>query len=123
MKNRDADAGVIVFSRQEKAPTSAPLQPFGSKFVVVLDKDDLDERALRLGIAAARCTVLRQLSGNRAEAVDVDGVLSLVDEGQRVLVARSTVRRFLTQAGNSVDELVDTLDDILRQIAARLRSS
>jgi hypothetical protein len=120
MQNRDAQAGVLVFSRQEKAPISTPLQVFGSKVVVVLDKDELDERAVRLGIAAARCAVQRQLNGARTDAADIDGALALVEEAQRALVARSTVKRFLTQAGNSVEELVDTVDGILRQIAAKL---
>jgi hypothetical protein len=129
MKNRDAKAGVIVFSRQEKAPTATPLQVFGSKVVVVLDKDEPDERALRLGIAAARCVVQRQLNGTNGKAGDIEAALALVEEGQRALVARSTVKRFLTQAqrqitsaGESVEELVDKLDDILRQIAGKLRS-
>jgi hypothetical protein len=129
MKNRDAKAGVIVFSRQEKALTSTPLQVFGSKVVVVLDKEELDERALRLGIAAARCNVQRQLSGADGNAADVEAALVLIAEGQRALVARSTVKRFLTQAqrhitgaGESVEELVQKLDEILRQIAAKLRN-
>ncbi len=129
MKNRDAKAGVIVFSRQEKAPIATPLQVFGSKAVVVLDKDELDERALRLGIAAARCVLQRQLNGAGGNAADVEAALALVEEGQRALVARSTVKRFLTtaqrqitSAGESVEELVDKLDDILRQIAGKLRS-
>jgi hypothetical protein len=121
MKNRDAKAAVIVFSKQEKAPTSAPLQVFGSKVVVVLDKDDLDERALRFGIAAARCIVQRQLNNTRnGVMVDVDGALALVEEGRRALVARSMIRRFLTQAGDAADDLVAKLDEILGKIASRL---
>jgi hypothetical protein len=129
MKNRDANAGVIVFSRQEKAPTSMPLQVFGAKVVVVLDKDEMDDRALRLGIAAARCVVQRQLSSADGNTADIEAALALVEEGQRALVARSTVKRFLTQAQgritdarDNVDCLVDTLDDILGQIAAKLGS-
>jgi hypothetical protein len=129
MKNRDAAAGVIVFSSQEKAPTSTPLQVFGSKVVVVLDKDDLDERALRLGIAAARCFVQRQLNSTRGEAHDIDGALELVDQGQQALAAHTTIKGFLTQAhtqinnaGGSIEGLIKTLDEILRQIAMRLRS-
>jgi hypothetical protein len=129
MKNRAATAGVIVFSRQEKAPIATPLQMLGSKVVVVLDKDELDERALRLGIAAARCVVQRHLNSTTGKTADVEAALALIEEGQRALVARSTVKRFLTtaqrqitSAGDSVEELVDKLDDILRQIAGKLRS-
>jgi hypothetical protein len=126
MKNRDAQAGVIVFSKQEKAPTVVPLQTFGSKVVVVLDKDELDERALRLGIAAARCFVQRQLTGADRKALDTEAVLALVEDGQRELVALTTVKGCLTRAekqitaaGDWVDGL--RLDEILGQIAAKLQ--
>ena len=46
-----------------------------------------------------------------------------------MLVARSTVKRFLTTAqrqitgaGDSVEEMVDKLDDVPRQIASKLRN-
>jgi hypothetical protein len=127
MKNRDAQAGVIVFSREEHAPTALPLQMFGSKIVVVLDKDELDERALRLAIAAARCVVQRQTNSTVSGANDIEAALALVEEGQRALALRSTAKRCLTQAqrqlvgaGDGIDQLVDKLDEVLRHIADKL---
>jgi hypothetical protein len=121
IKNRDARAGVIVFSRQHNAPTAVPLQMFGSKVVVVLDKDDPDEWALKLGIAAARCVVQRQLASSTRTGADIDAALECVEKGRRALLERANIRRCLTQAGNAVDQLVDALDDILHQIAMDLQ--
>jgi hypothetical protein len=127
MKDRDAKAGVMVFSSQAKGPISTPLQVFGSKVIVVLDKDEIDDRALRLGLAAARCAVQRQLNGSAGKDVDLDGALALVEEGQRTLASHSTIKRCHTtaqrQIANAVGEvegLVEQLDEILRRIAVKL---
>lgn len=127
MKNRDAAAGVIVFSSQEKAPIAVPLQLFGNKAVAVLDKDNLDERPLRLALVSARCAVQRQLYAP-GEGGDVDAALGLVEEGQRALSCHSTIKRChtaaqnqITSAAGQVQALVEQLDDILGQIAVKLR--
>jgi hypothetical protein len=129
MKNRDAKVGVMAFSGQAKAPISTPLRVFGSKVIVVFDKEDADDRALRLGLAAARCAVQRQLNGSAGKAADIEAALGLVEEGQRALASHSTIKRCHTtaqrqiaSAANEVQGLVGLLDDILRQITAKLRS-
>ena len=114
MKNRDAKASVIVFSRQDNAPIVVPLQVFGSRSVVVLGKDDLDERALRLGIAAARAFVQRQLNG-AGKVADVEAALALVEEGQRALAARSTVKRFLTLAQRQITGASESVEELVEQ--------
>lgn len=129
MKNRAAKAGVMVFSGQAKAPISTPLQVFGSKVIVAFDKEDADDRALRLGLAAARCAVQRQLTRSAGKAADIEAALALVAEGQRALASHSTIKRCHTtaqrqiaSAANEVQGLVDLLDDILGQVTAKLRS-
>ena len=48
MANREALAGIAVFSTQAQAPTSVPFQYTDTRAIVVLDKDGLDDSALRL---------------------------------------------------------------------------
>jgi hypothetical protein len=127
IKNRDATAGVIVFSSQDKAPIAVPLQLFGNKAIAVLDKDDPDERPLRLALVSARCAVQRQLYAP-GDGGDVEAALVLVEEGQRALACHSAIKRChsaaqnqITSAAGHVQALVDQLDEILGQIAAKLR--
>ncbi len=126
MKNRDAQAGVLVFSSQAKAPIDVPVRLFGNKAIAVLDKDDLDERPLRLALVSARCAVQRQLYAG-GDGGDVDAALALVEEGQRVLACQSAIKRChtaaqnqITSASGQVRALIEQLDDILGQIAAKL---
>jgi hypothetical protein len=127
MKNRGVQAAVMVFSSPAKAPIAAPMQIFGNKVLAVLDKEELDERALRLALAAARCAVQRQLhaAGDKA---DVEAALALVEQGQRALACHATIKRCHTSAQNQivsaaghVHALVEQLDEILDQIARKLR--
>ncbi|HXG75729.1 MAG TPA: hypothetical protein VNJ53_04095 [Gaiellaceae bacterium] len=128
MRNRDAKAGVIVFSSQEKAPIAVPLQLFGNKAIAVFDKEDLDERPLRLALVSARCALQRQLYVP-GEGGDVEAALALVEEGQRALACHSAIKRChsaaqnqITSAAGQVHALVQQLDEILGQIALKLRS-
>lgn len=127
MKNRDAKAGVIVFSGQTKAPIAAPLQLFGAKAVVVLDKDEPDPRAFQLALANARCAAQRQLNGV-GEVSDLEAVLALVEQGQQALACQTTIKRYhataqkqIVLASREVRALIDQVDEVLSQIAAKLR--
>jgi hypothetical protein len=126
ISNRDAGAGLIVFSNQEKAPITVPLQVFGSKAIVVLDKHEPDPRALQLALIHARCLTLRQLNVP-TDTADLKAVLALVEEGKRKLANHAAIKRCHTAAQNQiasaagqVDGLVDGLDRILAEIATRL---
>jgi hypothetical protein len=127
MRNRDATAGVIVFSSPEKAPIAVPLQLFGNKAIAVLDKDELDERPLRLALVSARCAVQRQLYAP-GDGGDVEAALALVEEGQRALACHTVIKRChsaaqnqISSAAGQVQTLVEQLDAILGQIAAKLQ--
>ena len=127
MENRDASAGVIVFSALAKAPISTPFQLFGNRAIVVLEKDNPDPRSLQLALAAVRCLVQLRLDGASKDA-DLDGVLELVDQAQRALSCHATIRRChataqnqITSAAGQVQVLVEQLDVILGQIAGKLR--
>jgi hypothetical protein len=56
MRNRDADAGGMVFANQSECPVKQPFQWFDHKAFVVLDKDEPDESAFRLACLWARWT-------------------------------------------------------------------
>ena len=57
--NRDALAAVAVFSRPEHAPSGTAFMYNGNRAIVVLDKDDLADAALRLALMWARWVVRR----------------------------------------------------------------
>ena len=63
LENRDALAAIAVFTTQEQAPTSVPFHYAGNKAIVVLDKEGLDDAALRLAYMWARWVVRRDLCG------------------------------------------------------------
>ena len=122
IENREALAGVAVFSRDELSPIAAPFQHFGTKAIVTLDKDGLDERALRLACMWARWMVRRQLADVDGD-LDIDRVESLIGEARRALARATTVRRAhsaakrkIDEAGSQVDDLVDDVDTALHAL-------
>jgi hypothetical protein len=127
MENREADAGILVFSRQDLAPTQGPFQPFGDKAIVVLDKDEGDLSALRLACCWARWVVQRKLSSVE-DAVDIDRVEALIEDGRRALTRISNVRRAhsaarnkIQEAAGQVDGLGSELDEIFSQLCEEIR--
>jgi hypothetical protein len=128
MANREAGAGIAVFSSQENAPTGTPFEFFGDKAIVVLDKDDTDRHALELACAWARWVVRRSLPGGTDE-VDLERIGASVEEGRRALARISSVRRAHSAAKNKIDEaggqvegLVADLDEVLGTIVRGLRA-
>lgn len=122
LSNRQARAAVAVFSSQRAAPSSASFTYSGNRAIVVVDKEDPDERALRLACMWARWLVRRQL-GEHTDNIDVARVQSLLDDAKSSLGRRSQVRaahtaakRRIDQAASAVDSLVDDLDDLLASI-------
>ena len=103
MDNREALVGIAVFSRQEHAPVAGPFHFWGNYAVVVLDKDVVDDGALRLACLWARWMVRRQL-GDTAMEVNAERVAGLVEDGRRALDHVSTVRRYHTSARKCIDQ-------------------
>ncbi len=125
--NRAAQAGVIVFAGQEKAPIDTPCRAYGNKVVVVLDKADPDEQPLRLALMAARLGVQRELHGPAGE-LDLDGALALIDEGQRALACHATIKRCHSAARNQIESaasqtatLIQRIENVLDQLGEKLR--
>ena len=93
MKNRDATAGVIVFSAQEKAPIAVPPQLYapgeGGGVEAALALVEEGQRSLSCHSAIKSC--------------------------------RTAAQSQITSAAGQVHALVEQRDDILRQITSKLR--
>ncbi len=127
MANREAAAGIAVFSSQDNAPTATPFAYFGDKAVVVLDKNEPDDRALALACAWARWILRRSLNAG-AEGVDVERIGAAIDDGRRALARVSSVRRAHSASRNKIDEaagqvegLVVDLDRVLETVTLQLK--
>lgn len=115
MENRDALAGIAVFSSQANAPTSAPFHYVGNRAVVVLDKDELDERPLKLALLWARWVVRRQL-GEASVDLDLGRVEELIDEGRGALKRVAVIRRCLSTGKKQVDEAIGHVSELANDI-------
>lgn len=117
--NRDAAAGVMVFSSQEVAPGREPFQWFDRRAIVVLDKDELDPHALRLAYLWARWVATRDAS-TACDTVDVERMLAVIERAARSLRTASAVRGSHTQAKKAIDQAGRQLDSLLADVQSSL---
>jgi hypothetical protein len=117
--NRDAAAGVMVFSSQGVAPGTEPFRWFDRRAIVVLDKDELDPHALRLAYLWARWIATRDASAV-CEGVDVDRMLAVIESAGRSLKTASAVRGSHTQAKKAIDQAGRQLDSLLADVQSAL---
>ena len=120
--NRDALAAIAVFRSQEQAPTAVPFAHFDDKAVVVLDPDDEDESALRLGYMWARWTVRKSLAVSEEADVDLERVRCLLDDAARALERHTAVKRFHTQAKKSIDQAAEQVCDLVGEVHESLEA-
>jgi hypothetical protein len=114
--NRDAYAAVAVFRSQEQAPTAVPFTYSDDKAIVVLDPDDEDDAALRLGYMWARWTVRKQLAGadeEEGETLDVERVRCLLDDASRALERHATIKRAHTAARKGIEQAADQVEALV----------
>ena len=119
MANREAFVGIAVFSRQEHAPSTEPFSFWGPYGIVVLDKDELDDAALRLACLWARWMARRQLADESGD-VSLDRVASLVEEARRALDRVSTIRRCHTSAAKRISEATVQVDELAEEVEIAL---
>ncbi len=105
--NRDAQAAIAVFASQDQAPTSVPFHYTDNKAIVVFDADGNDDAALRLSYMWARWVVRRELAGSDSEGFDLDRVTALLGEASRGLERLTQIKKFHTQAKNSITQAQD----------------
>jgi hypothetical protein len=119
MANREAQAAIAVFGREEHAPASVPFMHAGCKAIVVFDREELDERLLWLSYCWARWVVRRELAST-GEEVDSERVLALVERVARGLDKATPIKACLTGAGRKLEEARRHLDELLADADAAL---
>lgn len=123
--NREALAGIAVFSRQERAPVHVPFSYSGNQAIAVLDKDELDARALGLAVLWARWCCRCQLGdGGAADPQRVGALLSgardALGRAATVRRAHSAAQKKIGEAASHLDAMVTDIDAILAEVAAEL---
>jgi hypothetical protein len=124
MENRNASVGIAVFGNYDIAPIKVPFVAYGEKAVLVIDKEDPDESAVRLAYMWARWVARRRL-GEYNASIDIDKIETLISDTIRALKLASQVRTSHTLAKKGIDEAGDHLDTMTREIQSamdRLRS-
>jgi hypothetical protein len=119
MRNRDAEAGVMVFAKQGECPVNEPFQWFDHKALVVLDKDEPDEGALRLACLWARWTARRE-EAEAAETIDVARVQSLLEAARLSLKTATTIKGDHKKAHSAIDQASQHLVCLVNDLAGTL---
>jgi hypothetical protein len=119
MRNRDATAGFMVFAGQALSPVDEPFQCFHDKALIVLDKDELDPCALRLGSTWARWTVRRE-EMETSEEVDIGRIQALIESARRSLKTARSVKGDHTRARTAIDQAGRHVDDLVAELEATL---
>jgi hypothetical protein len=127
MANREASAGIAVFSSQDRAPTTVPFTPYGRKAVLVLDKADPDPYAVRLACMWGRWIVSRELAATGVDGADLGRIAGQLDTARHALTRVTSIRRAHTAARTSIghasselDALTEDLRTVLDAIADEL---
>ena len=127
MRNRDAEAGLMVFASPAACPIKEPFQWFDHKALVVLDKQELDPCALRLACLWARWTARRE-DAEGAETVDTARIQALINAARLSLKTATAIKGDHTKARTAIDQasghlialvndLNGTLDELETEIA------
>ena len=126
MHNREAGAGIAVFSSQASAPSAVPFSCRSNKAIVVLDKHDPNPYALQLATMWARWVVRRETADDERD-VDITAIGGLIDEAAKALARHATIKgchstaaKKIAEAGTQVDLLVSELRDVLDRLRAEV---
>jgi hypothetical protein len=119
MRNRNAEAAIMVFARQDVCPSKEPFQPFDHKAIVVLDKEELDVCALRLACLWARWTARRE-EAEAIESVDPARVQTLIDAARLSLKPATTIRGDHTKARTAIDHATQHLEGLVSDLKGTL---
>ena len=119
MANREALAGIVVFSRSDHCPVPGPLTVLGDVVFVVLDKTDFDPLALRVACMWARAVVQRELGGRSAD-LDAEAVAALFQEARAALCRLTTIRRAHSGMRKCLDEASGQVAELGTEVTAAL---
>jgi hypothetical protein len=119
MENRDASVGIAVFGNVDTAPIKVPFAPYGDRAVLVIDKDDPDESAVRLAYIWARWVASRRLGENNV-SIDVEKIETLISDTIRALQHATQVRKCHTMAKKGIEEAGEHLDTMAHDIKSTM---
>jgi hypothetical protein len=103
MRNRNAEAGLMVFASQAACPVKEPFQWFDHKALVVLDKEELNTCALRLACLWARWTARRE-DADGSETIDTARVQALINAARLSLKTTTAIKGDHTKARTAIDQ-------------------
>jgi hypothetical protein len=117
---READFALLVVGSDDKLPAGRDeLHEYqGNKMIVVLDREQPDERGLFLAYAHARLRCL--VSTEKELQLDAAGVRDAADEAFTALKTAQAIRNSLTKAEKGVSGARDGLDAMVERVEASL---
>lgn len=119
ISNREALAGIAVFSTRENCPAASAFTYRGNRAIIVFDKDDQDATALQLACMWARWVVRRQLADHEP-GINPDRVAHLVDDAARALDRMTHIRRCHSSAKKKIDEANSQATGLVDDVATAL---
>jgi hypothetical protein len=118
--NRVAVAGIAVFARAGQSPVKSPFQTFGDKAIVVFDKDEPNDLALRLACCWARWVARRQLTRGGDE-IDLARVHGLIDGARQGLSTVSKIRAALNGSKTQIDRALGHVATLVADVETALQ--
>jgi hypothetical protein len=103
IENHSARAGIVVFSRQDLAPSPLPFSWSGNRAVLVYDKSQADPEALQLAYAWARWVCRRELSADGA-ALNVGQIEAALTRARQALQRHQAAKSCFSAATKKIDE-------------------
>jgi hypothetical protein len=119
MENHDALAGIVVFSRQDLAPTPTPFFNSGNRAVVVLDKAEPDPLALQLAYTWGRWVARRELALDVTD-VDFDRVEAAIGRARQALARYTVTKGCFTTATRKIAEGSQQIGELVADVRAAL---
>jgi hypothetical protein len=117
---------IAVFSRAEFAPSPLPFFSSGNRAVLVYDKDEPDDNALKLAYTWARWICRRDLTADTT-AIDAGRIEASLTRARQALARQQAARSCFTAATKKINEgashlsaLVDEVHDALAELSEEL---
>lgn len=105
MVTRGAQAGIFFVNREGKNASWHPFQAFaGNRFVVVVDKDNIDPYLVRNAILHARLLLLRTLAKSNENGINIDRLKHLFDQAAIDLQSMATVASAHTEIATGLEK-------------------
>lgn len=117
MKTREAQAGIFFVNREGKNRSWQPFQTLtGNRFVVVVDKDDIDPYLVRYAVMHARLALLKTLVNTEDDGVDTQKLRYLFDQAEVSLKSMSNIKSAHTEIERGLSDARHWVDKVETQI-------